>query len=137
MLRTFSAIAIGATVLGLTALPALPASAAPASHPKVHAYTVPSVTGIKAWGTYSFSGGKAHITVCVKETAPSTAFGLAVGTAFNAAITKNQSVHTEVIGAGKQKCTSMVTKYTAHFWVAASSGTTGGQLHNGKAHKVY
>ena len=134
MPRTFSAIAIGATLLGLTALPA---SATSVSHPKVHTFTAPPVTGIKVWGTYSFSGGKADIKLCVKETASDVDFALVVATAINAKVTKHQSIETEIIGSDKQVCKSLATTDTAHLYVTASSGTSDGKAHVGKVHKVY
>src|SRR5580692_9256951 len=129
MLRTFSTIAVGAAILGLTALPA---SAAPASHPKVHTFTLPAVTGIKTWGSYSFSGGKADIKLCVRETASDVEYALVVATALNASVTKHQSLEAEILGSGKQVCKSLVTRDTAHLYVTASSATAGGKVSVGK-----
>jgi len=134
MLRTFSAVAVGAAVLGLTTLPA---AAATATHPKVHSFTVPPVSGIKVWGSYSFSGGKADIKLCVKETASDIRYALAVGTAMNATITKHQGIEVQLLGSDKQACKSTVTSDTAHLYVEAISSTANGRARVGKAHKVY
>jgi hypothetical protein len=134
MLRTLSAAAIGAAILGLTALPA---SAAPASKPKVHTYTLPTVTGIKIWGSYSLADGKASIKLCVKETASDVEFAIAIATAVNASVTKHQGVDIQIIGSGKQACKSMVTSDTAHLYADATSGTTNGKTYIGKVDKIY
>lgn len=130
----FSAIAIGAAILGLTAFPA---SASAASHPKVHSFTMPSVTGIKAWGTYTFAKGKVSIKLCVREITSNVDYALVVGTATNANVTKHQSIDAQVIGTGKQVCKSLTTKDKAHLYVTASSGTTDGKSHVGKVRKIY
>jgi hypothetical protein len=134
VLRTLSAVAIGAALLGLSALPA---SAAPVSHPKVHTFTLPAVTGLHTWGSYSRVGSKAHITLCVKETSSDVDFALAVAVALNASAKKHQNVEIEIIGSGKQECRSLVTSDTAHLYVTASSGTTNGKAHVGKDIKIY
>jgi hypothetical protein len=134
MLRTFSAVAVGAAILGLSAVPA---SAAPVSHPKVHTFTLPAVTGIRTWGSYSLVGGKAHITLCVKETASDVDLAFAVADAMNAGVTKYQALEAQVIGSGKQECRSMVSKYTAHLYATATSGTTDGKSHVGKDIKIH
>jgi hypothetical protein len=139
MLRAFPVLATGAAVLGLTAFgqsgPA--AFAAPASHPKVHTFTLPAVTGVKAWGSYSFAGGKAHITLCAKETASDVDMAIVVGTALNAAATKHQAIEIEIFGSGKQECKSLATSDSAHLYAVATSGTTDGKAHEGKIVKIY
>jgi hypothetical protein len=134
MLRTLSAAVIGAAILGSTTLPA---AAAPLSKPKVHAFTLPAVTGIKVWGTYSLAGGKASIKMCVKETASDVGFAVAVATAVNASVTKHQNLEIEIIGSGKQECKSMVTSDTAHLYADATDGTDNGSSHGGKVIKIY
>lgn len=135
MLRTVSAAAIGMAILGVTALPA---SAAPASHPKTHTFTLPAATGIKAWGTYYTASGKAHITACVKETKSNVDLASAVLTAMNASITRHQSLAVDILGrSGKQVCKSLVTKDTAHLYGIATSGTTDGKVHISKLKKIY
>jgi hypothetical protein len=134
MLRAFSVVATGVAVLGLAA-PA--AFAAPVSHPKVHTFTLPAVTGIKVWGSYSFTGGKADITLCAKETASDVEFAIAVATAVNATVSKHQNIEIEILGSGKQECKSLVTSDTAHLYAAASSGTSDGKSHSGKDIKIY
>jgi hypothetical protein len=134
MLRAFSVVATGVAVLGLAA-PA--AFAAPASHPKVHTFTLPAVTGIKVWGSYSFAGGKADIKLCVKETASDVQLALAVATALNAAVTKHQSIEIDILGSGKQECKSLVTSDTAHLYAVATSGTSDGKTHVGKEIRIY
>jgi hypothetical protein len=134
MRRTFSVVAIGAAILGLSALPA---SAAPASHPKVHTFTLPAVTGIHTWGSYSLASGKADITLCVKETASDVDLAVAVAVATNASVSKHQDIQIEVLGSGKQVCRSMVTRDTAHLYAEATSGTADGKSHMGKDIKIY
>jgi hypothetical protein len=134
MLRVFCAFALGAAALGSTALPA---SAAPVSHPKVHAFTLPAVTGITVSGSYSFAGGKAHITLCVKENASDVDFAIAVGDATNATVSKHQDIEIEIVGSGKRECKSLVTSDTAHLDVVATSGTTDGKSHGGKIKQIY
>lgn len=134
MLRAFSVIATGAAVLGLTA-PA--AFAAPVSHPKVHTFTLPAVTGIKVWGSYSFAGGKADIKLCVKETASDVDLAIAVAVAVNAAVTKHQNIGIDILGSGKQECKSLVTSDTAHLYAIATSGTSDGKSHTGKDIRIY
>jgi hypothetical protein len=134
MLRTLSVTAACAAFLGLGALPA---SAAPVSHAKVHTFTLPSVTGIKVWGSYTFSGRKADISLCVKETASDVDYALVVATALNYSVTKHQSIEAEIIGSGKQVCKSLTTNDTAHLYVAASSGTSNGKVHVGKVIRIY
>jgi hypothetical protein len=134
VLRTLSAVAIGAALLGLSALPA---SAAPVSHPKVHTFTLPAVTGLHTWGSYSRVGSKAHITLCVKETASDVDVAVAVAVAMNASVSKHQAIQIEIIGSGKQECRSLVTSDTAHLYAEATSGTTNGKSHLGKDIKIY
>lgn len=135
MLRTVSVAAIGMAMLGVTALPA---SATPAAHPKTHTFTMPAVTGLKAWGTYYTAGGKAHITECVKETRSNVDLASAILTAMNASITRHQSLAVQIFGhSGKQVCKSMVTRDTAHLYGIATSGTTDGKVHISKLKKIY
>lgn len=135
MLRAVSVAAIGAAMLGVTALPA---SAAPSSHPKTHTFTLPRVTGIKVWGSYYTARGKAHITVCVKETSSNVDLVSAVFTALNAKVTRHQSLAVQILGqTSKQHCKSMVTTDTAHLYAIATSGTTDGKAHIGKLKKLY
>jgi hypothetical protein len=138
VLRKLSAATVGAALLGLTVLPAY---AAPVSKLKVHNFTVPSPTGIKAWGSYSFSGGKADITVCVKESASDVDLATVQAVALNAYATKYQSIVARIAGMptpGEQACKSMVTRYTTTLYVIAVSGTTDDdKAHIGKSDKIY
>jgi hypothetical protein len=133
-LRVFSVLAIGAAVLGSTALPA---AAAPVSHPKVHTFKLPAVTGITVTGSYSFVGGKAHITMCAKENASDVDLVVAVATAVNANVTKHQAIEIEILGSNKHVCKSLVTSDAAHLYAAATSGTTNGKSHVGKITRIY
>jgi hypothetical protein len=128
-----AALAVGAALFGLTALPAF---AAPAAHPKVHTFTLPPVTGITVSGSYAVAGGKAYIRLCAKENAPDVDFAVAVATALNATATRHQAIEIEIAGSGKHECKSLVTRYTAHLYAAATSGTTNGKSHIGKLIKI-
>jgi hypothetical protein len=134
VVRVLPALVIGAAVLGFTALPA---SAAAVSHPKVHTFTLPPVTGITVKGSYSLAAGKADITLCVKETASDVQAAFAVATALNGSASKHQDIEIELVGSGKQACKSMVTSDTASLYVAASSATSDGKTHASKAVKIY
>lgn len=135
MLRTLSAVAIGVTMLGMTALPA---AAAPAAKPKVHNFTLPPVTGIKVWGSHYTASGKAHITLCAKETASNVDLVVAVATAFGATPSRHQSLEVLITRqSSKQVCKTLVTKDTAHLYAGATSGTTDGKAHEGKIKKIY
>jgi hypothetical protein len=135
MLRTLSAAAIGVAMLGMTALPA---TAAPAAKPKTHTFTLPPVSGIKVWGSYYTASGKAHITLCAKETASNVDLVVAVATAFNKTASRHQSLSVQILGqSSKQVCKTLVTGDTAHLLGGATSGTTDGKAHIGKIKKIY
>jgi hypothetical protein len=134
-LRVFSVLAIGAAALGSTALPA--SAAVPVSHPKVHTFKLPPVTGITVSGSYSFAGGKAHITLCAKENAANVDLVVVTATAVNANVTKHQVIQIEILGSGKRVCKSLVTSDTAHLYAEATSGTTNGKAHSGKITRIY
>jgi hypothetical protein len=134
IIRVFPVLAIGAAVLGSTALPA---AAAPVSKPKVHTFKLPAVTGITVTGTYSFAGGKAHITMCAKENASDVDLVVATATAVNANVTKHQTLGIEIIGSNKHVCKSLVTSDAAHLYAEATSGTTNGKSHIGKITRIY
>jgi hypothetical protein len=135
MLRTLSAAAIGVAMLGMSALPA---AAAPAAKPKTHTFTLPPVTGIKVWGSYYTTRGKAHITLCVKETASDVDFAQAVATAVNKTASRHQGLAAQILGqTSKQVCKTLVTGDTAHLLAVAASGTTDGKAHVGKFKKIY
>jgi hypothetical protein len=134
MLRKICVVAAGIALLGMTALPA---SAATASHPKVHSFTVPAATGVSAWGSYYTSGGSVHVTLCVKETARNVDFALATGVALNANASRHQQVTAEILGTGKQVCRTMTTKDTRHLYAQVTSGTSDGHAHIGKMKRIY
>lgn len=137
MLRTFSVAVAGVAMLGVTAL-GLPASATPASYPKTHTFTLPRVTGIKAWGSYYSASGKAHITACVKETASNVDLALVILVAFNASGTRHKDLNVQILGpSSKQSCKTLVTTDTAHLYAIASSGTADGKAHEGKIKRIY
>lgn len=135
MLRTISAVAIGVTMLGATALPA---SAAPASHPKTHSFSLSPVTGIKVWGSYYKASGKAHVTVCMKETASDVEFAIAVFSAFKSTGTHSQTLVLKILSPSrKQVCKSIVTSYTGYLYGDSTSATTNGKTHFGKPKRIY
>jgi hypothetical protein len=134
MLRKILVVAAGVALLGMAALPA---SAATASHPKVHNFTIPGATGVSSWGSYYTSGGSVHVTLCVKETAKNVDFALAIGVAFNANASRHQQVTAEILGTGKQVCHAMTTKDTKHLYAQVTSGTSDGHAHVGKMKRIY
>ena len=135
MLRTLSAVALGAALLGTSAIPATAAHAA--AKPKVHTFTMTGVAGIKTWGSYYTAGGRAHVTLCVKETASNVDLAIGVATALNASASKHQDLSITITGFRKQVCRSMTSGYTAHLWAEATSGTNDGKAHVGKPKKIY
>jgi hypothetical protein len=135
MLRVLSAAVAAVALLGISTLPA---SAATVSHakPKVHNFSIPGTTGIRAWGSYYRSGVSVHVTVCVKEMSSKVNFAGATGVAFSKT-GRHQVVDAAVVGSSKQACRSITTKDTAHLYVDSRSGTTDGHVHFSKVKQVY
>jgi hypothetical protein len=132
MLRRIPAVAVCAAML---AAGALPASAAPGH---VRAFSIPGVYGVRAWGTFDNSGTKIQVTVCVEDNSRSVYGAVAVGLAFDSGYRHHDNVSTVTIGYNHIQCRAMVTRYTSHLVVEASSGNRNGSVRqHGRPRRVY
>jgi hypothetical protein len=130
LLTTVAATAL----LGFTALPAF---AAPASHPVVHDFSIPGVPGVSAWGSYAKAGGKVSITLCVKDSSVKVHLAFVIGIAVNKSFTKHQNITAKALGDGKQACHSVTTADTGRLSVLASSVGRDGASDVGKLKTIY
>jgi hypothetical protein len=123
----FRRIAMGASAAivsgAMLASGALPAAAAVGS---AHAFTIPGVHGISAWGNYLRAGATVRITVCIKDTARDVYGGAAAGVAYDDK--HRQAVTAITIGYGHVGCRTMTTRNTAHLVVDAVSGWRNGKV---------
>jgi hypothetical protein len=133
-MRTLSITAATAALLGLTALPAL---AAPTGHEVVHNFSVPGVSGVRAWGDYTKSGGKVSITLCVKDSSAKVRLAFVIGVAVNSTFTRHQNITAAASGDGKQACRSVTTTDNARLAVLASSVGRDGASSVGKLKTIY
>jgi hypothetical protein len=132
MLRRISVVA---TCVVMVALSALPAAAATS---RIHAFSIPGVYGVRAWGTYYDVGVRVRVSVCVEDTARSVYGAGAVGLAFTSGYRHHNAVSTATIGYGHSKCHSMLMPYTGHLVVEAFSGYKNGKVRqNGKLTRIY
>jgi hypothetical protein len=132
MLRRISVVA---TCVVMLALSALPASAATS---RIHAFSIPGVYGVRAWGTYYDAGLRVRVSVCVEDTAQSVYGAGAVGLAFTSGYGRHNAVSAATIGYGHSKCHSMLTPYTSHLVVEAFSGYKNGKVRqNGQLKPIY
>jgi hypothetical protein len=122
MLRLIAVIAASAaTLAGAT----MPASAAADG---IHAFGIPGVSGIRAWGSYRDAGAKVKVTICVKDVVRGVYGAAAVGLAFDSGYQRHDSVSATAIGNGHARCRVMVTRYTGHLVVEALSGNKNGKV---------
>jgi hypothetical protein len=132
MLRRISVVATCVVMLALSALPAAAATS------RIHAFSIPGVYGVRAWGTYYDVGVRVRVSVCVEDTARSVYGAGAVGLAFTSGYRHHNAVSTATIGYGHSKCHSMLTPYTGHLVVEAFSGYKNGKVRqNGKLKRIY
>jgi len=132
MLRRIPVIAACAAMLVFSALPA----SAVTSH--VHDFGIPGVYGVRAWGTYSGTGTRVQVTICVEDTARGVYGAAAVGLAFDSGYQRHDSVGAVTIGYNHAQCQAMVTRYTGHLVVEALSGYENGKVRQrGKLKRVY
>src|SRR5437588_9703104 len=131
MLRLIAVItASAATVAGGT----LPASAADG----IHAFRIPAVSGVRAWGSYRDAGAKVRVTICVKDAVRGVYGAAAVGLAFDSGFQQHADVSTTAIGYGHAKCRVMVTRYRGHLVVEALSGDENGRVRgHGTPKRIY
>jgi len=132
MLRRISGVA---SCVAMVALSALPASAAIS---RTHAFSIPGVYGIRAWGTYYETGMRVRVSVCVEDTAPSVYGAAVVGLAFDSSYRHHDNVGAVTIGYGHTQCNVMSTRYTSHLVVEALSGYKNGKVRQrGKLKQIY
>lgn len=132
MLRRISAVA---SCVAMLALSALPASAATS---RVHAFSIPGVYGVRAWGTYYETGIRVRVSVCVEDTAPSVYGAATVGLAFDSSYRHHDNVGAMAIGYDHTQCRAMSTRYTSHLVVEALSGYKNGKVRQrGKPKRIY
>jgi len=132
MLRRIFVIAACAATLAFGALPA--SAAASDGHP----FSIPGVYGIRAWGTYSGTGTRVRIAVCVEDTARGVYGGAAVGLAFDSSYRQHDNVSAVTIGYNHAQCHVMTTRYTSHLVVEALSGYKNGKVRqHGKPKRIY
>jgi hypothetical protein len=131
MLRLIAMIAASAATLAGGTLPASAAT-------DVHAFSIPGVSGIRAWGSYRDAGAKVKVTICVKDVVRGVYGAAAVALAFDSGFQRHDSVSTIAIGDGHANCRTMVTRYTGHLVVEALSGNKNGKVRrHGTPKRIY
>lgn len=118
-------IAVIAASTAMMACGTLPASAATSP---VHAFGIPGVYGVSAWGSYQDAGPKVRVTVCVKDVARDVYGAAAAGLAFDSGFRHHDDVSAAAIGYGHTQCRLMITRYTGHLVVEALSGYKNGKV---------
>jgi len=132
MLRRIPVITACAASLAFGALP----TSAVTSH--VHGFGIPGVYGVRAWGTYSGTGTRVRVTVCMEDTARSVYGAAAVGLAFDSGYRRHDNDSAVTIGYDHVQCQAMVTRYTSHLVVVALSGYKNGKVRQrGQLKRVY
>ena len=128
-------ISVVASCLVMLALSAVPASAATSG---THAFSIPGVYGVRAWGAYSQTGMRVRVSVCVEDTTPSVYGAAVVGVAFDSSYRHHDNVSAVTIGYGHTQCHAMTTRYTSHLVVEALSGYQNGKVRQrGKLKQIY
>jgi hypothetical protein len=122
MLRRIAVIAASAAMLACGALPAS-AAASP-----IHAFGIPGVYGVRAWGSYQDTGMKVRVTVCVKDVAHGVYGAAAAGLAFDSSYQRHDDVSATAIGYGHTQCRVTTTRYMGHLVVEALSGYSNGKV---------
>jgi hypothetical protein len=137
MLRLIAVIAI-AVIAASAATLAGGTLTASAAADGIHAFSIPGVSGVRAWGSYRDTGARVQVTVCVKDVARSVYGAAAVGLAFDSGFQHHDNVSTAAIGYGHERCRVMVTWYTGHLVVEALSGNKNGKVRwHGKPKRIY
>ena len=133
MLRRIS-ISVAACI-ATWAFGTLPASAATSS---VHAFSIPGVHGVRAWGRYQDAGADVQVTVCVQDTARDVYGAAAVGLAFDNGYRHHATVSAVTIGYAQIQCRVLTSTYTGHLVVEALSGYTNGKVRqHGRPKRIY
>jgi hypothetical protein len=132
MLRLAAVIAASAVTLACGTLPAAAASG------RIHAFGIPGVPGVRAWGSYEHDGAKVRVMVCVEDTARSVYGGAAVGLAFDSSYRRHADVSAATIGFEHAQCRVMATPFQGHLVVEALSGLKNGKVRqHGKPSRIY
>ena len=132
MFRRISVVASCATMLALGALPASAAAS------RTHAFSIPGVYGVRAWGSYSQTGIRVRVSVCVEDTVPSVYGAVAVGLAFDSSYRHYDNAGAVTIGDDHPQCHTMTARYTSHLVVEALSGYRNGKIRQrGKPRQIY
>jgi hypothetical protein len=132
MLRLIAMIAASAATLAGSTLPASAAADG------IHAFSIPGVSGVRAWGSYRDAGARIQVTICVKDVMRSVYGAAAVGLAFDSGFQRHDNVSTAAIGYGHSKCRVMVTQYRGHLVVEALSGDKNGKVRrHGTPKRIY
>ena len=132
MLRLIAVIAASAATLAGGTL------SASAAADGIHAFRIPAVSGVRAWGSYRDAGATVRVTICVKDVVRGVYGVAAVGLAFDSGFQRHDNVSTTAIGYGHAKCRVMVTPYTGHLVVEALSGNQNGKVRrHGTPKKIY
>lgn len=132
MLRRIAVIAASAATLAGGALPAAATTSA------IHAFAIPGVDGVRAWGSYQGTGAKLRVTVCVKDAARGVYGAAAAGLAFDSSYQRHDDVSATAIGYGHTQCRVMTTGYTGHLVVEALSGYRDGKVrHHSTPKRIY
>lgn len=128
-------ISVVAPCLVMLALSAVPASAATGG---AHAFSIPGVYGVRAWGAYSHTGMRVRVSVCVEDTTPSVYGAAVVGVAFDSGYRQHDNVSAVTIGYEHTQCHAMTTRYTSHLVLEALSGYQNGKVRQrGKPKQIY
>ncbi len=132
MLRLIAVIAASAATLACGTLPASAAA------DRIHAFSIPGVSGVRAWGSYQDAGAGVRITVCVKDAAPGVYGAAAVGLAFDSSYRRHGDVSAAAIGYDHTQCQMTVKPYTGHLLVEALSGYQNGKIRqHAKPKRIY
>lgn len=132
MLRLIAVIAASAATLACGTLPASAAA------DRIHAFSIPGVSGVRAWGSYQDAGAGVRITVCVKDAARGVYGAAAVGLAFDSSYRRDSAVSVAAIGYGHTQCQMTVKPYTGHLVVEALSGYKNGKVRqHGQPKRIY
>jgi hypothetical protein len=124
MLRRLSLIAASAGMLALSALPASAATMASSTH-KI---SFPSLSGVKAWGTYVKTSRGVKVDVCAEDVTAGVFAAGAVVLASNASGSLHANIGAVDIGYHQTVCRSMTLRYTAHLKVYTFTGTSTGRI---------
>jgi hypothetical protein len=119
MLRRLALIAASA---GMLAFSALPASAA-----TTHKISFPSLSGVKAWGTYVQTSRGVKLNVCAEDTGPHVFAAAAVAVASNSS-GRQTNLGAVAMGYRQTICRTMTLRYTAHLKVYTFTATNTGHI---------